>query len=201
MLNLTNPELGIRNSRFENSAGFTLVETLLVVLVLLLVAAACVGTFTGTFEAASVSDSADRMEALIHSCRAEAARTGRRVQLSPDAVGQVQVGIENDPLGSPNIFAPLDAWWVSQSQLPSQVQWTTCELTGPSASLQAAMAASVQSAVTDEPAMLPINFLPDGSSDCARLVIQRQDGTWQVELLLNGFDGSVTRAESTGEEQ
>jgi hypothetical protein len=121
--------------------------------------------------------------------------------LSFDPAGVPAVAVEADPLGSPNAFAPLDVWWVSQSQWPKGIKLISTELTGASGlASQSAAAAAVAQPLTDAPAFASITFLPDGSSDSARITLAGSDDTWQVRLDLNGLDGSVVRTDVAGEE-
>jgi type II secretion system protein H len=85
--------------RFKPSrSGFSLVELLLTLVLILCLAAAAVFSFTAVYRGANLDEGLDRMQALIRFAQAEAATTGRKVRLQfePAALGAVPVGSKAD---------------------------------------------------------------------------------------------------------
>lgn len=96
--------------------GFTLVELLLTVGLLLLLLGAVIFNFSTLQRGAALEDGANQMEALLRFARAQAAGTGRQVQIRFDEdvgdglsvpLGRLQVLWEPDPVARPGFFEPL----------------------------------------------------------------------------------------------
>lgn len=112
---LTHPSIH-RTSR----AGFSLVEMLLVVVLMMLFAGAAVISMAPLWRAAPLDEGVGRFEGLLRYARAEAAQQGRRVRLQvchapPSADGrtaecsEVQVQWEPEPLRQPGVFVRNEA--------------------------------------------------------------------------------------------
>ena len=187
----------------RRSGGFTLLELVLSLSLLALLTGVAIGAFWGTLSATKIRASATRMSSLLRSMRAEAANTGRRLQLTFDEeTRQPMVSIEADPLGEPGVFAPHNPWWAEKLELMEGVHVALCRLTGDSVfSGQPDRPGDLADA--DQAELAPLTFAPDGSSDSARIVLAREgaEHTWAVEITLNGVDGSVSTRQIDTEEE
>src|SRR5262249_29733011 len=100
----------------ETRHGFTLVELLLTVGLLLLLLCAVIFNFSTLQRGAALEEAANEMEALLRFARAQAAGPGRQVQIRFDEdvgdglsvpLGRLQVLWEADPVARPGFFEPL----------------------------------------------------------------------------------------------
>lgn len=96
--------------------GFTLLELLLTTALLLLLLGAVVFNFDSWQRGTQLDEAGMQVEGLLHFARAQAAQTGRRVQLRFEesatdelfpALGNVQLLWEPDPLEKPGVYQPL----------------------------------------------------------------------------------------------
>lgn len=116
--------MGITGRRHHaTGTGFTLIELVLTVVLLLLLAGAAVFNFNSAQRGAQLEEGAGQVESLFRFARAQAAGTGRRVLVrfgsempgaaaadSTNAVAEpsgIQVLWEPDPLTEPGKFVPL----------------------------------------------------------------------------------------------
>lgn len=121
--------MGIPGRRKPASGtGFTLIELVLTVVLLLLLAGAAVFNFNSAQRGAQLEEGAGQVESLFRFARAQASSTGRRVQVrfqadggpvlpaesstnsvsaKPDLAPGIQVLWEPDPLTEPGKFVPL----------------------------------------------------------------------------------------------
>jgi Tfp pilus assembly protein FimT len=183
-------------------AGFTLLEVILMLTLVLLLSTLVIGSLSGVLESTRIKESSSRMACLLRTARAEAANAGRRFRLSFDEeTGQPAMSFEPDPLGQPGFFHTYSAWWVELAQLKGGVRAVSCELTG--ASAFADLEASGPALAAEETAFRPVTFYPDGTSDSARIVLARDDEEhpWAVEITLNGVDGTIQTQEIDVEEK
>ena len=173
------------------AGAFTLVEILLTLVIMVLIAGTVILSLGGTLQTARTRECAVRMAALLRAARAEAANAGRRFRLSFDSTsGQPGLTVERDPLGAPNVFEAFNTAWAEDARLEVGVRLASFRKLGDSA-IQAADPFAIQAGEQPE---AEIMFLPDGSSDSARLVLASEDDNhpWAVEITLNGVDGTVT---------
>lgn len=102
----------------HNAAGFSLVELLLTLVLILCLAAASVFSYTALRRSANLDEGANRLQSLIRFAQAEAATTGRKVRLqfetgarpvSDDAsesveLRNIKVTWESDFINAPGVF-------------------------------------------------------------------------------------------------
>ena len=172
--------------------GFTLLEIVLVLSLLVLLAGLTLTSYLGTLESLRISEHATRMAALLRAARAEAAITGRRFRLSFDPeTTQPIVAFEPDALAEPGTFVPYNVWWVKQARLEEGIRVLECRRTGASDFVEAG--ADTPSAREDEAELAEVTFYPDGSSDSVRIVLTSddEDRPWYAEVTLNGVDGTI----------
>jgi prepilin-type N-terminal cleavage/methylation domain-containing protein len=104
----------IRTNKPER--GFSLVEVLLTLVLILCLAAASVFTFTAIYRSANLDEGYDRFQSLIRFAQAEAATTGRKVRLQFEPISSttnsedkstlrnIKVTWESDLLNNPGVF-------------------------------------------------------------------------------------------------
>lgn len=179
------------SSRRPNS-GFTLVEMLLVLAVLVVLGgsmAISVGVYSHRRDLAGAGE---RFATALRMARAESARLGRRLRIafepSPDDVTRPVVTYEPDPLNEPGQFVPLERSWVGQFD-DDRIRVLACRRSEPR--YDDAIAAINPA---DGEALHTIDFLPDGTVDSARLVLapaDPEDGR-RVLITLAAPAGQIT---------
>ncbi len=214
--------MGIPGRRQADAgAGFTLVELVLTIaLLLLLIGAVAVG-FGSARTGAQLEEGAGQLESLFRFARAEAGSSGRRVQVrfveagdlgttnSSSLTPGVVVEWEPDPLSEPGRFVPLTAAGPFADRVNDLVRFERMTESGmpesaagweedldPDPGLEspdenAGIAADLPEAL---PAGIPpVGFYPDGSSDSAELVLVSQDEAdgRRLRLELSGLTGAV----------
>ncbi len=198
---------GLRRQRAGQ--GFTLIELLLTCLLLLLLYGAVAFSFDSLQRGAGLQEAALQMEGLLHYARAQAAQTGRRVQLSFEekidddfyvALGGLRVVWEPDPLEQPGVFVPLPAASDYVKGITKAVMVESVRLLDVNGKELASESASADdgSFAFDDPFSMstpPINFYPDGSSDSAKITITSwdYDDPRRMEVKLVGVTGSIRR--------
>lgn len=185
--------------------GFTLLELLLVIALLLAIAAMAIPTFSSALARRQLAESAEHLRSLMYLARAEAAG-GKRLQIlftdpvetnylaqwagttgqsgeATGAVGQaycgVQVFLERDPLGSPGAFDRLQTDWANWKPAGPTVQ--ICQVAVSEPMTVAAEKGGAESA-RDAPPM--ILFGHDGRS---------QVGDVTITLMNDRLDGYVVK--------
>ncbi|MDP7585144.1 MAG: GspH/FimT family pseudopilin [Verrucomicrobiota bacterium] len=189
--------------------GFTLLEILLVLVLLLLLFGAAVFEFNSMGRGASLSGGADRLESLFRFARSEAERTGRKIRIRFSAADELTQSTatgpvaewEADPLEQPGQF----------TQLPNSVHFTqgvdnlviveSVDLTDMDSRLAAQLtgdaalpdSAAVTGFELNEPPA--IYFYPDGSCDSVkvRLADRNPDNSNKALVELIGLTGTVHR--------
>lgn len=203
----------------QSGQGFTLIELLLVVVLVMLLMGAVIFNFSRLTDNAALDEGATRIETLFRFARAQAANTGRKVQVifeqasdtdTPVSPVAIRLQWEPDPLERPGEFQDLPEAALQADQVFDLVRIERV-------ALDDGLADSPDDAETvrDEDALLleelfgaessPITFFPDGSSDSAELVLVAQDidPPQRLRLRLNGITGAMFRETLTaeGEEQ
>lgn len=194
----------------SRSRGFSLVEILLTLVLILCLAAAAVFSFTAIYRTANLDEGLDRMQALIRFAQAEAATTGRKVRLqfdgpteeiSPSAeLRRIRVTWEPDYLAAPGVFQTYTnkAW--SESMVNELVG---VQKVRPLATSARAARPPVDPAVLPEESVedsldtdqFPaITFYPDGSCDSATIVLAslNAEDMRRLEVRISGILGTVS---------
>jgi len=188
-------------NRAGGERGFTLIEVLLSMVILLALLGAVAVSFSSVREGAELDEGAARFETLLRLAQAHAANTGRRVEISfqekpadliPSMLATVRVGWEADPFSEPGIYRPI--------REPGWNLDLVNELVGVAASGPLSEAVDPELNVEESTGeeldlMLPITFLPDGSSDSARVILASRQETDQrrVMIRVTGITGEVRR--------
>ena len=210
----------IRIANFRD-AGFSLVELLLTLVLILCLAAASVFTFTAIYTSANLDEGSDRFQSLIRFAQAEAATTGRKVRLqfvpaeeaavaTATDLRAIKVTWEADLLNAPGVFEEYTnkAW--SEEIVNELVGVTKVESIsdsgGPMPSGMPLESASTETsaefaeyAVEEFPS---ITFYPDGSCDSAEVVLASRNDEDQrrTAVRLGGMLGTVTTRTMTASE-
>ena len=201
--------------RLHNSqrTGFSLVELLLTMVLILCLAAASVFTFTAVYTSSNLDEGVDRFQSLIRFAQAEAATTGRKVRLefvpasqanavdanSETELREIKVMWEADLLNAPGVFEEYtNKAWSEEivNELVGVQKVKTGEKGEPVTSVESTAAAApetadAQSADEEFPS---ITFYPDGSCDSADIVLasRNPEDERRLEVHLSGMLGSVS---------
>jgi type II secretory pathway pseudopilin PulG len=200
----------------DTGAGFTLVELLLAVALVLLLLSALVFNFAGLQRGASLDEGASQLESLLRFARAHAASSGRQVEITFEEdvgeglivpLGNLQVRWEPDPVQRPGIFEPLLELQDSVNRLTDlisieevrQVEGDNVE-PAPSVVPASPAAPAESTGASAEPGSMlvtfpPISFQPDGSSDSAEIILasRSDEDTRRIAVRLQGITGSIRR--------
>jgi type II secretory pathway pseudopilin PulG len=198
-------------------AGFTLVELLLAVVLVLLLIGAMVFNFSGLQRGAALEEGARQVEALLRFARAESANCGKPIQLivpvgdaggTSNSTSGLHLVWEPDPIASPGTFVTMpgageflrglnDLIRVERVRLgpPPQIER---ESSDPATSaVPPGSAAGGASTDRDGPdaAEVIVNFYPDGSSDSAELLLASSstEDLRKIVIQLMGVTGTVRR--------
>src|SRR5687767_3447878 len=151
--------------------GFTLVELLLTVVLLLLLASAAVISFSTLLSSSELDEGAAQMEGLMRFARAQAANTGKKVQLvfeeqTSDGMmvplGNVRVLWEADPLRFPGQMSELGEAVAMAQNVNSLVQMEDVRFIAET---------EVAEGETEQLSFAPITFYPDGSSESVEIIL------------------------------
>lgn len=207
--------------------GFSLVELLLTLVLILCLAAASVFTFTAVYRTANLDEGSDRFQSLIRFAQAEAATTGRKVRLQfvppEESAGldgaelrAIKVTWEADLLNAPGVFEEYTnkAW--SEEIVNELVGVEKVKpLSAAGTEMLGQDMTQIDPVTTDETSELmeseglmiseefpSITFYPDGSSDSAEVVLasRNDEDERRLAVRLGGMLGTVsTRTISAGE--
>jgi prepilin-type N-terminal cleavage/methylation domain-containing protein len=186
--------------------GFTLVELLLALALMLLFVSAAVFSFSSLLRGNQLEEGAGQVESLMRFARAQAANTGRKVQLvfeeetnSTSFAASIRVRWEPDPLGEPGVFADLaEAGWQAQA-INGLVQAEAVQLLGSgdensadSTGSPADVSGPEADAGVTKP-LSPITFYPDGSSDSAEIILVSlaPDDENRMSVRIEGLSGAI----------
>ena len=197
--------------------GFSLVEILLTLVLMLCLAATSVFTFTTLYRSANLDEGYDRFQSLIRFAQAEAATTGHKVRLqfparpvnqtnTPDEkteLRNIEVTWEADALNAPGVFQThTNKSWSEEMvnelvgvEKVQSLQYPTVPSQSGSASVLAAAATDESAPPISSASEYPtITFYPDGSCDSAEIVLasRNPEDERRVEVRLSGILGSVS---------
>lgn len=211
--------MGIPGRRCRSTgAGFTLIELVLTIALILLLVGASVINFSSLQRGVQLDEGVGQLEFLFRLARATASGTGRQVRVSFGGdlgtgatngfpvVDGIQVAWEPDPLGAPGQFHPLAEAAPLSERLNDLVRCRAHQAGPAMGDVGAGLPATVippegsvgapfaqdASGATHPPAVL---FYPDGSSDPADLVLVSADpeDLRQVRVRLAGLTGTLRR--------
>jgi len=198
--------------------GFSLVELLLTLVLILCLAAASVFTFTTLYRSANLDEGYDRFQSLIRFAQAEAATTGHKVRLQfvsarpagtvadksddQSELRDIEVTWEADVLNAPGVFQVYTNKTWSEEMVNELIGVQKVQsIESPNAPPQVASSENVMdsgeetSGENNATAEFPsITFYPDGSCDSAEIILasRNPEDERRVEVRLGGILGSVT---------
>ena len=215
--NANNGITGVQHRR-RSQSGFSLVELLLTLVLILCLAAASVFTFTAVYRTANLDEGSDRFQSLIRFAQAEAATTGRKVRLEfqPTQLAatteagaelrEIKVTWEADMLNAPGVFEVYtNKGWSEEIVNELVVVEKVAPLTEsgnpmPTESISSEVDPMDPMPVADE--FPSITFYPDGTSDSAEVVLasRNDEDERRLAVRLGGMLGTVsTRSVSASE--
>jgi len=165
----------IRTSRSRRSAGFTLVELILVMIVIFTLATIIAPRFTDSFPSLQVRTSTERLFAWARKARSDAALTGARQRVVMDsAKKKFWIEVETRPIKEPGKFTKLSGAW-GEGLIPDEVAFET-----------------IDGAETDpkNSALRYLEFRPDGTSSEATIILSNENGDRQT-LRVEGATSKV----------
>jgi prepilin-type N-terminal cleavage/methylation domain-containing protein len=189
--------------------GFTLVELLLTTALVLLLVGAVVFNFSTLQSGRELEEGSAQVEALLRFARAQAANTGRQVQINFEeevaegmtlSLGGIRVLWEPDPVGGPGTFVDLaDASRYVQG-ITDLVEVQSVR----SIDVNAGEPGGAPQVTSEEAKELgeelpdvfpPITFYPDGSGDSAEIVLSSRsaDDHRRVAVRIVGLTGTIRR--------
>ena len=190
----------------DTGAGFTLVELLLAVALVVLLVSAVVFNFSGLQRGASLDEGVSQMESLIRFARAHAASSGRQVHITFEEdigegllvpLGNLRVLWEPDPVHRPGVFEPLIEMKENASRLADLISIEGVRIVDGDSFAPASLDSSEPFGESSSVRVTfpPIAFLPDGSSDSAEIVLasRSDDDTRRIAVRLQGITGSIRR--------
>ena len=174
-------------------AGFSLIELLLVMAILVFVGALTVPSIRQTFSRQSLTKSADRVRAAMGSARVKAIREGEVYAIfvveggswfnvAPFSQVRQQARFAASRQAEANIRTPSN---FEDDLLPQGITFAAGVVPID------ARAAEAISEFGDSGAIRPILFYPDGTSQDAKLVLRNEEGNF-VEIQLRGLTGLST---------
>ena len=194
--------------------GFSLVELLLTLVLILCLAAASVFTFTAIYKTANLDEGSDRFQSLIRFAQAEAATTGRKVRLQfvPTETGaledpgaelrEIKVTWESDLLNAPGVFEEYtNKAWSEEivNELVGVTKVAAMSENGEPMPMQSesVQGGSGEGSYTGETGAIrvgggfaessdfpSITFYPDGSCDSAEVVLASRNGEDERRLAV-----------------
>ena len=198
--------------------GFTLVEQLLTVTLVLLLLGAVVYNFTSFNRGAKLDEGATQVEALFRFARAHAANTGKQVRIQfPEAEtgdsaealqaevpgATVRVTVEANPVGAPGVFQDLpeaasyvqsisDLISIQQVQAGGAAAELPPESTAP---VPADGASGTPVAEAPRSSFSVVTFYPDGTGDSVALLLasRSEDDVRRFMVRVVGLTGSIRR--------
>lgn len=197
------------------TSGFSLVELLLVLVVLMTLLSAAVIHLAPLQSRSSLPEGVQRFEAILRQARAEAALRGRRVRVTwstaptaalgldqggPSADSEapiLELAVEPDPLDRPGEFVPLQRPGAEDQELSGWIRiersWGGLEVPAPQAgwAIEAVPSGTVSG---NDRSQSELVFDPEGRSAGARWLIAAVDPSDPHRFLvaLDGFTGRVT---------
>ena len=190
-----------RLSFHRSTAGFSLVELLLALALLLLLVGGMVFSFSTLLNGTQLEEGAGQVESLIRYARAQAANSGRRVQFvfeeetnSTSSAGVIRVTWEPDPLGQPGYFETLTEATRQADAVNELVQVEEVRLGGttePDDTSSASGTSEDMLAMGLAEPFSPIMFYPDGSSDSAEIILLSRvpEEEKRISVRLDGITG------------
>jgi prepilin-type N-terminal cleavage/methylation domain-containing protein len=166
--------------------GFTLLEVLLAIALVVVLVSLVVGAFSGLYESEQLGEGSRKLDSVLRMARADAASQGRRVRMAFDPQTlQPSIVWEPKPLEEPGVFVPYTgAGWAAG--LPNDlVRVRRCQRIKDSAVQTSAFKREEEPQSADGKVLHYITFYPDGTCDSA---IVELAGLADSELRIGRID-------------
>ncbi len=200
------------------ACGFTLIEQLLTIVLVLLLLGAAVYNFSSFNRSARLDEGATQVEALFRFARAHAASTGKQVRIefaetatttdpapSETPAANVRVTWEPNPIGAPGVFQDLpdaanyvqsinDLVSVQEVRLNNTPSDAAAPAAEPTAQTTPGDATAPADDVTRSP-MPAVTFYPDGTGDSVQLVLSslNEEDVRRFSVRVVGLTGAIRR--------
>lgn len=184
-------------------------ELLLAVALLVLLFGAVVFNFSGLQRSAPLDEGVNQIEALIRYARAQAASSGRQLQLAFEesadntlvaANGHLRLLWEPDPIARPGLFEPLAEAEEYIRGLTELIRIESVRLVeGNDFEPESDDTSGVPDESAEADSILatfpPVAFFPDGSSDSAEILVasRSEEDSRRIAVRLQGVTGSIRR--------
>lgn len=166
--------------------GFTLLEVLLAIALMVVLVSITVGTFTDFYQNEQIGEGSRRMDSVLRMARADAANQGRKIRMVFDPqTFQPSIVWEPKPLEEPGVFVPYTgASWTSG--LPTDcVRVRRCQRIKDSAVQTSMFKKDEELHSSDGKVLQGLTFYPDGTCDSA---IVELGGLVDSELRIGRID-------------
>lgn len=206
----------MKTATVNQRKGFSLVELLLTLVLILCLAAASVFCYTAIHRQANLDEGVDRLQSILRFARAEAATTGRKVRLQfvntavegeRSDLKAIRVEWEPDFLTAPGVFQTYTnkAWseeLVNELVAVQHVNPLNLEqlpapkvLSEDGRPAEDQLPGEAEFGEDFEVEEIPsITFYPDGSSDSAEIIVasRNEDDSRRIAVTVSGMLGSVS---------
>ncbi|MFQ5490837.1 MAG: Tfp pilus assembly protein FimT/FimU [Phycisphaerae bacterium] len=208
-------EYRVPRSPFRIRSGFTLLEMLLVIGMLVVLTGLVMPNFIGELESRRLPSSAEQMRALLTMTRANAMFDGKRYRLrlprkdELDAMGDDRHPIierEDDPVAEPEVFNRVTAPWTFGETFARgvwciQVRLGRPELDDAVLSGERSKEMAEQLFDDEDPQYPPLIVEPDGTSEWATFVLtsvepdtdvdELEDTDPVIDVIMDGMTGLI----------
>jgi Tfp pilus assembly protein FimT len=179
----------------RRALGFTLLEVLLAIALVVLLVSLAAGTFSNMYQSEQLPEGSRKLDSVLRMARADAASQGRRVRMVFDAQTlQPSIVWEPKPLEEPGTFVPYTgASWTTG--LPNDlVRVRRCQRIKDSAVQTSTLKKEEELRSADGKVLQSVTFYPDGSCDSA---IVETAGLADTELRIGRIDVEGTTGNFT----
>lgn len=180
------------------AGGFTLVEVVVTIALLVVLAGVGALSFTNWFSSERLPAAANRVESLLRLARAEAAARGKRVRLefrqdAASASPRATFTWEPEPLAEPGQYVPFTAASWTADLGEDLARFTRCERTGDSALNMATFGGGAEVTSSDGRPLQSVTFQPDGTCDSAVIeLVSGEDSDLRTAVItLDSASGEV----------
>lgn len=185
----------MRRRHRSSLRSFTLMEVLLVVALLALLAGLIMPNFLGQLEGGRLDTSAERMRTLLSLTRSHAAFDGKRYRIRFAREDEIEelgrqpiIEREDDPVEEPEIFVPVDDYWVRGETLQKGVWCAQVRLGKPSLeddwlTGEISEERAEEEFEDEDPLFPPLLIDPDGTCEWVTFVLTTAEPGTAVEDL------------------
>lgn len=175
-MRVNSADLKLQTSDFRKrpEAGFTLYEVVVVLIVVLVVSAVLIPSFTGFLPSARVRKAGDGLLSTLGKARFDAALTARRLRVifTKGETPSYRIVYEPDPMNEPATFRAIPGEWGTKTELPEGVSFQ-----------------SIEGSETDPQTSEEfLEFSADGTAPAATIVLAHENGE-KVTLEVDPADG------------